>query len=249
MKSLAELHNARSGKVSDKWSSYFEHYEKLFGGIRLEPVSMIEIGVQNGGSLETWSEYFPNAKRIVGIDIDPKCRSLRYTDKRVEVVVGDCNSGETVQSVLEILPEFDILIDDGSHTPYDIVKTFFTYFPKLKLGGFYIVEDCHTLYMNAFGAGLRNGSTARDFYKALWDVANAEFWDLDISSADFLEPYAKAVNLEGSGAAIGYSVRSVYLANSFICVSKDSTNSKGKLGERLVKGTDKSVHDWTALKD
>ena len=54
--SLETLHKKKQGKVSDKWASYLVLYERIFEGFRGAPqFSMLEIGVQNGGSLETFS--------------------------------------------------------------------------------------------------------------------------------------------------------------------------------------------------
>src|SRR5947209_9549052 len=56
--SIARRHR---GKVSDKWESYFSTYEALFQPLRTKPISLLEIGVQNGGSLEIWARYLPHA--------------------------------------------------------------------------------------------------------------------------------------------------------------------------------------------
>lgn len=58
---------------------------------------MLEIGVQNGGSLETWSDFFQAGKLFVGCDINPKCEGLRYKDPRIKVVVGDANESSTFE--------------------------------------------------------------------------------------------------------------------------------------------------------
>ena len=73
MKSLFELYREHQGKVSDKWSIYLSEYDRLFSIYRDQPIRMLEIGVQNGGSLEIWSKYFPDAHVLVGCDINPDC--------------------------------------------------------------------------------------------------------------------------------------------------------------------------------
>ena len=64
--SLRDLYSTHSGKVSDKWSTYLDEYERIFSEYRDKPVRLLEIGVQNGGSLEIWRQYFPNAELILG---------------------------------------------------------------------------------------------------------------------------------------------------------------------------------------
>ena len=51
-KSLREVHSEQQGKVSDKWARYLDIYEAAFANFRDLPVRVLEIGVQNGGSLE-----------------------------------------------------------------------------------------------------------------------------------------------------------------------------------------------------
>ena len=72
--SIKEIHIQKTGKVSDKWSSYLDYYDTVFFSRKNESINLLEIGVQNGGSLETWAEYFKNAKNIIGCDIDEKCK-------------------------------------------------------------------------------------------------------------------------------------------------------------------------------
>jgi hypothetical protein len=50
--------------------NYCVKYEKWLPFNRLEPITILEIGVLGGQSLSTWREYYPNAT-VVGLDIDP----------------------------------------------------------------------------------------------------------------------------------------------------------------------------------
>lgn len=49
---LQNLCDEHIGKVSDKWESYIDVYDELFQEIYGSVESILEIGVQNGGSLE-----------------------------------------------------------------------------------------------------------------------------------------------------------------------------------------------------
>jgi hypothetical protein len=53
---------------------YLRHYEKLFANLRDEEFNFIEIGVFRGASAPTWEKFFSGA-RIVGVDINPNCRT------------------------------------------------------------------------------------------------------------------------------------------------------------------------------
>jgi len=146
---LEELHLQHTGKVSDKWSSYLGIYNQILKSYRNKNVRLLEIGVQNGGSLEIWAKYFSNAKLIVGCDINPQCGTLNYDNSKIHLLVGDANSYEVQNKVVELSKSFDIIIDDGSHYSSDIIKSFSRYFPLLEDGGVYIIVkllDAHQFY-------------------------------------------------------------------------------------------------------
>ena len=99
-KSLQQTLQEHTGKLSDKWKLYVGEYERLLSPYQDRPVNLLEIGIQNGGSLEIWAKYFPHALKFVGCDINPKCSLLRYDDPRIAVVVGDANSDAAQAQVL-----------------------------------------------------------------------------------------------------------------------------------------------------
>lgn len=160
---LIDLHLNKKGKVSDKWESYFPVYENLFQDLKYKKIKLLEIGLQNGGSLETWSQYFTNAEKILGIDVDVKCGDLVFDDPRISVIVGD---GRIVHDN----DMFDIIIDDGSHMSDDMVVQFESWFKQLKDGGIYIVEDIHTLWLFK-----HPGKNAIEFFSRMINDVNREF--------------------------------------------------------------------------
>ena len=87
-KTIKEIHSSKTGKSSDKWESYLDYYDALLHPYRNSPVRLFEIGVQNGGSLETWAQYFSHGTHFVGCDINVRCRQLVFDDSRIHVVVG-----------------------------------------------------------------------------------------------------------------------------------------------------------------
>jgi len=174
-RSQEHLHkNKKTGKVSDKWDSYLPVYDRLFGPHREEPVDLLEIGIQNGGALEIWSQFFVKARNIVGCDINPRCAGLKYSDNRISVVVGNANEDAIRSRIREISKHYDFIIDDGSHTSDDIFRSFVVYFPLVKPGGIYVVEDTHTLYWPHYGGDLHGRKTATAFFKLFVDLVNFE---------------------------------------------------------------------------
>ena len=172
--SLRDIFWARRGLLSDKWEQYIPIYEAEFRA-RLEhgaPISLLEIGVQNGGSLEVWHELLPPHSRVVGMDKDERCRALKLSEG-IELHIGDATQQAFVNGALgETL--FDVIIDDGSHRSNDIIASFDLLLGRLKPGGIYIVEDLHTSYWPAFGGGFRAEGSSIEWAKDLIDAVNAD---------------------------------------------------------------------------
>src|SRR5205809_147135 len=115
MSTLQDFYSSHNGKVSDRWWVYLQQYDRLLSNLRTERIRLLEIGIQNGGSLELWSRYFPAAKLIVGCDVNPLCAELIYEDPRIAVVVADACTDEGQRRIEKLSTSFDVVIDDGSH--------------------------------------------------------------------------------------------------------------------------------------
>src|SRR3984957_3558790 len=93
--------------------NYLQHYWTHLRDRREDVRNVCEIGVQTGGSLRMWKEFFPNAI-IHGPDIDPSC--MRHQDDRILIHIGDQSDAKFLaQVVASIDGKFDLTIDDGSH--------------------------------------------------------------------------------------------------------------------------------------
>lgn len=243
-KSLVTFYNEHSGKVSDKWHSYLHDYERFFRIYKGRKVRILEIGIQNGGSLEIWAKYFPHAEVIVGCDIDPKCRTLSYEDERISVVVGDANEASTADEIFEISKYFDIIIDDGSHESGDIVKVFARYFGHLKSGGIFIAEDLHCSYwqntfQNTFNGGLNAPFSSVSFFKRLCDVVNFEHWGAEGRASKPFDYFSKTYDITLRDEDL-LSIESVVFRNS-LCIVYKAESSPVSLGTRVVVGNDAVV--------
>ena len=239
---IDQLHRSKTGKVSDKWSSYLPYYDRLFAPLRHTPLCLLEIGIQNGGSLETWSQYFTEARSLVGCDIDPRCSALRYDDPRIHVVVGDANGPAAFKAIQALSPQFDLVIDDGSHRSVDIINSFINYFPLLSPGGVYVVEDCHCLYMNDFGGGVLNDYGAYAFFKRLVDVTSHQFWRDQVDIKHYLRTF---FDLRSTPPFITEGwIDSLEFRNSIITIRKALVPGHDKLGERLQVGDQAQVQSF-----
>lgn len=239
VKTLVELYEEHSGKVSDKWSLYLREYDRIFSTFRQRDLRLLEIGIQNGGSLDIWRNYFPRAVCLVGCDINPDCSKLEYDDPRISVVVGDANLPETEARILAISETFDAVIDDGSHTSSDIVKCFTRYFPHLAEGGVFVVEDLHCSYWSEFEGGLFDPYSSITFFKHLADIVNHQHWGVDRRRTDLLSGIFARYGCSLDEQSLS-QVASVEFVNS-ICVVRKQSSSDGELGRRRVAGSDASV--------
>ena len=139
-KSLKELWESRTDGRCHKWVHYFEIYERYMSKFRNANPTYLEIGVQQGGSLDLMREYFGQAK-IIGIDIDPSC--LQSMANGHDIFIGSQDNTCFLEDVAGKFDGFDIIVDDGGHTANQQITSFVTLFPHLKDGGVYIVEDLH----------------------------------------------------------------------------------------------------------
>ena len=242
---LTELHSAHVGKVCDKWDHYLVAYDRIFEGYRSRPVDLLEVGIQNGGSLEIWAKYFAKGRHFIGCDINEKCRDLIFSDGRIDVVVGDAGAERTKSQIAARSKQFDIIIDDGSHTSPDIVKCFAGYFSLLRDGGIYIAEDLHCSYWLEYHGGLTYPLSAIGFFKRLVDVTNREAWGVPIPIGEALRDFSEAYSCSFDADLLEH-VYSVEFCNS-MCVVRKRAAMDGRLGRRRRAGTEALVRPEVLL--
>ncbi|WP_126747643.1 glycosyltransferase [Variovorax sp. DXTD-1] len=236
---LTALYSSHQGKLSDKWSSYISIYERLFSELKDKSSRILEIGIQNGGSLEIWAGYFSRATAIVGCDINEACRALTYDDHRIHVVVGDANTDQVEEAVASYSPRFDLIIDDGSHRSGDVIRSFGRYFPRLEDGGLFVVEDLHCSYWAEFEGGLFNPASSMAFFKRLADVVNHEHWGLSETRTVLLESFARTYGATFDEELLGH-IHAIEFLNS-VCVIRKKTSAENRLGTRVISGQEAIV--------
>ena len=172
---LSQAFFANEGKGSDKWEHYFPVYDReLHRFIAAnKPIELLEIGVQNGGSLEIWGHVLPEGSGITGIDIDPKVSQLTFQRQGTRAFVGDASDPATLERLFDGW-HFDVVIDDGSHRSKDVISTFRSLWARLTPGGVYIVEDLHTSYATEYGGGYKNPMSSVEAFKDIADLVNAD---------------------------------------------------------------------------
>ena len=241
--SFAIAAKSHKGKTSDKWLSYLSVYDAAVNQMQIPIKSVFEIGVQNGGSLEIWASMLPNAKVIVGADINKDCKKLEFQDKRISVVVGDATTKSISKKVQSLSSTYDLIVDDGSHDSRDIINAFIRYFPMLTPGGTYIVEDLHASYWAAWHGGLAEEKSAISFLKKLVDVVNEDHWGIEkIHSHELFRDYSENIpNSELGKLGTNLELISSILFVDSVCVIHTYKKKTDRLGKRTQLGTGEDI--------
>jgi hypothetical protein len=171
-----DAHNASGSRVISKHDNYFALYDRVLAPYRDRPVTLIEIGVQHGGSMQMWKRYLAPGSTVVGLDIYPECR--QFEEDGVRIMIGDQSDRAFLQRVVAEAGPADVIIDDGSHIPSHQIASFEMLFAQaLKPGGIYIVEDCHTSYWPRYGGGEGRRGTFIEYAKRAVDDLN--WWHIE----------------------------------------------------------------------
>jgi hypothetical protein len=117
--------------------AYVEHfYEEAFKKYQDKNISLLEIGINSGGSLYLWGKYFYNGN-ILGIDIEDNIKEKWKVLNNVKHLIKDAYDLNTIKD----LPKFDIIIDDGPHTLESQIWFIENYLTKMMPNGLLVIED------------------------------------------------------------------------------------------------------------
>lgn len=220
MRKLDKIAKSYGTDKSSDIHNYCEKYEKWLPFNRLEPITLLEIGVLRGESLLSWREYFPNAK-IVGIDIDPNCKNLEDVERNIFVEIGSQDDVVFLDKVCKKYGRFDLILDDGSHINQHVIKSFQFLIDWVKSEGVYVVEDSATSYWSEWGGGFRQKGTSIEFFKDLVDDVNfygqyqENFWNVHGRREDFLVEQTLR-----KGLSIRTDIESINFLNSIVIITK-----------------------------
>tara|TARA_B100000900_G_scaffold332450_1_gene293334 strand:- start:1083 stop:1904 length:822 start_codon:yes stop_codon:yes gene_type:complete len=144
------LKNFRSSPYSSlKWNNYFEIYENNLKKFIGKNVTLVEVGIGNGGSLFMWKKFLGQHAKIIGIELNPEAK--KFEKYGFKVFIGDQSDPSFWKKFYKKIGKIDILIDDGGHTNLQQITTFMESIENIKSGGKIIIEDTHTSYMNYKG--------------------------------------------------------------------------------------------------
>lgn len=168
-KELDQLGEKYETDKCSTFHNYLDKYEFFFKELKDEPIHVLELGVYNGGSLQTWETYFEKAQ-IYGVDVEERC--MEYGRGRCHVILQDLGDENLMEKLSFISP--DIIIDDASHYTSHQIKALYHLFPTLKSGGIYIVEDLGTNFKAYRNRGYQDAIVScYEFCKAIADVVTS----------------------------------------------------------------------------
>lgn len=159
---------------SFKWLHYFEVYNRHFGRYIGKEVTLLEVGVNKGGSLQIWKKVLGPKAKIIGVDITPACKELE--EDQISIYIGSQEDREFWKKVKSEIPKVDILIDDGGHYMNQQIVTFEEMYEHVKDDGVYICEDTGTSYNPAkYNSGYKKSNTFIEYSKNFIDYIHAWF--------------------------------------------------------------------------
>mgnify|MGYP000032360983 FL=1 len=147
LKELFDWHDCDKSQAH----KYYKIYEKYFEEVRDEPINLLETGIFRGASTKAWLDYFPNAK-IYTIDTFERVPPRKIgvlKSSRVRWFKGDSTHAGVGKRLIDNwgMIKFDFIIDDGAHWPEAQKNTFKNFFPFLKEGGTYFIEDVFPMHI------------------------------------------------------------------------------------------------------
>ena len=117
---------------------YARHLARLRGSL----VQMLEIGLGTGAAqIAMWRSFFRELN-YTALEINGTVAAAVPTGSaQSRVLVGDVGDSSFRSAVAEQLSALDFVLDDGSHRSADMVAAFEEFFPLVRPGGVYVVED------------------------------------------------------------------------------------------------------------
>lgn len=121
--------------------SYLPLYQQLLESKKETAKNVLEVGVQRGGSIKLWCDFFQNAT-VYGLDIMPEeevAEDLKTNPRIVVRAATDAYNPEVRDSLSHL--QFDFMLDDGPHTLESMLSFITLYTPLMADDGILIIED------------------------------------------------------------------------------------------------------------
>jgi hypothetical protein len=171
---LHKVFYTNRGPIVQKWRHYLDVYDRHLSRFRNSSFRMLEIGVDEGGSMRLWRDYFGSQAVLFGVDINPSCKHLNGIDAQIRI--GSQDDASFLKHVVAEMGGVDVVVDDGSHIAAHQRQSFNTLFPLLNPNGIYICEDLHTSYWRgSYQGGYKRRGSLIEFAKDIIDDLHSDF--------------------------------------------------------------------------
>ena len=145
--SLEELaDNTRTDKNTTH--SYLPLYQQLLESKKEMAKNVLEIGIQTGGSIKLWDDFFTNAT-VYGIDIidyNTVWNGIKNNDNIVLYTSTNAYDTNFVHNTfLKSNIKFDMLLDDGPHSLGSMIQFIQLYSQLMTENGILIIEDVQSM--------------------------------------------------------------------------------------------------------
>jgi cephalosporin hydroxylase len=144
------LYNIINSDKTDKNTvhSYLDLYQQLFSNKQFSAKNILEIGIDRGGSIKLWSDFFINAT-IYGLDtmnIDSVWEEIINIHNIKLYTSYDAYDPNLFNNVfLRSNIKFDVLLDDGPHTLESMILFIKLYSQIMTDDGILIIEDVQSI--------------------------------------------------------------------------------------------------------
>jgi len=132
-------HPSKRKKDKIKAHGYGNFYQKYFETIKEDKLNILEIGSFYGNASASLFFYFKNSF-LYAADILPDL--FRYKSKRVtNFFVNSAEEDSIKKDIISKNIEFDIIIEDASHSFKDQIISLFLLFKNVRMKGLFIIEE------------------------------------------------------------------------------------------------------------
>ena len=164
--------------------SMVDQYERFLTQIDDElPRDILELGIWDGGSVAFWCELLEPTHHLAidkGERGDSELFGRHVAEHGLQDVV-DCRWGvdqadhRTIWALLDEhgLDQLDLVIDDASHSYGPTLASFAGLFPRVRAGGYYIIEDWSWPFREPFRRKDHPWATRPDLLPIVYDLLAA----------------------------------------------------------------------------
>ena len=166
-----ELRLVKKRELMDQFAQFFRERPDF------RPQRILEIGLYGGGSVVLWNEIL-QPTRHQGVDRIKRWNSPvldRWLEGHPEVeLFWGVDASDRVQLRGVADADLDLVIDDGAHTYECLLPSFETLFPRLRPGGFYVIEDWAWAHSPEFAGAKRHAADPTRLVTQLVEAAGTD---------------------------------------------------------------------------